>query len=474
MNSRKFSEAMNEVDDKYYEEAINYKKNIQKKAHSKRGKKQSKWIKWGVVAAALLCCFSMTAFAVSLFSSLSGDELSLSATYEGNGVVSVQVENRSDKELHFQSALKLMRWSTSEEVEPLTGDVSFSNTEIPAHSSGTMIIDLSKAYDIALLETPLSDDDWYYFVLTNNNFLFGQDWMCTVEFAQSIPTDKDDQTAITPVDADPELIAKITEELRFYFESYPLDIEKTNQLAAEYLKLCRQFLEQLNVNIVPSVSPMELTLIDNDENILFDSTVPADMQLQLTGLHRRSTDGYGKIIGSSIEENAMVLSAYIPQQKGEIDGGADIPLIYVFMYNVNDIESLQDYAFIRGQLMTFEQMEQYKIYEDEQYVCYDTSDLFYTDLRQYVESMVSQRSDIYFDEQIWERIQNIYNYYRENMGTLLGYKTDMDESAVYEDPYRLHVTVSSNSEEDLAKLKAFDTAGGALEIEYSNSMPVLE
>ncbi len=149
-------------------------------------------------------------------------------------------------------------------------------------------------------------------------------------------------------------------------------------------------------------------------------------------------------------------------------------MIYVFMYNVNDIESLQDYAFIRGQLMTFEQMEQYKIYEDEQYVCYDTSDLFYTDLRQYVESMVSQRSDIYFDEQIWERIQNIYNYYRENMGTLLGYKTDMDESAVYEDPYRLHVTVSSNSEEDLAKLKAFDTAGGALEIEYSNSMPVLE
>ena len=116
----------------------------------------------------------------------------------------------------------------------------------------------------------------------------------------------------------------------------------------------------------------------------------------------------------------MVLSAYIPQHKGEIDGGVDIPLIYVFTYEKNEIKTTQDYAFIRGQLMTFEQMEQYKIYEDEQYVCYDVSDLFYSDLRQYVESMVSQRSDVYFDEQVWERVQNIYNYYRDNMGSLLG------------------------------------------------------
>ena len=36
-----------------------------------------------VVAAVMVCCLSMTAFAVSLFSSLSGDDLALSATYEG-------------------------------------------------------------------------------------------------------------------------------------------------------------------------------------------------------------------------------------------------------------------------------------------------------------------------------------------------------------------------------------------------------
>lgn len=42
----------------------------------------------------------------------------------------------------------------------------------------------------------------------------------------------------------------------------------------------------------------------------------------------------------------------------------------------------------------------------------------------------------------------------------------VSSSAVYENPYQLHITVSSNAEEDVAKLKAFDTIGGALKIVY--------
>ena len=265
MKREDISEAVGNISTKYIQEA----------APNIRVKKKPVWVKWGVVAA-VFCFFSMTVFANSLFSSLSGDELSLSATYEGNGVISVQVENRSDKELNFQSKLKLMRWSTSEEVKPLSGKVSFSNTEIPANSSGTMVIDLSDAYDISLLETPISDDDLYYLVLTNNNFLFGQDWMCTVEFAESVPTEKVDVAPITPVDADPELISEIMEEFRPYFESYTLDINERNRLAGEYLEHCQRVLEQMDINIVPSVSPNELTLIDSAESVLFDPAVPAD------------------------------------------------------------------------------------------------------------------------------------------------------------------------------------------------------
>ena len=61
-----------------------------------------------LIAAVLICSLTTTAFAVSLFSSLSGDDLSLSATYAGDGVVSIYIENRSDKKLSFQKQLKLM------------------------------------------------------------------------------------------------------------------------------------------------------------------------------------------------------------------------------------------------------------------------------------------------------------------------------------------------------------------------------
>ena len=32
------------------------------------------------------------------------------------------------------------------------------------------------------MEENLPEGDWYYFVLTNNNFAFGQDWMCSFDF----------------------------------------------------------------------------------------------------------------------------------------------------------------------------------------------------------------------------------------------------------------------------------------------------
>ena len=43
MNTKKFSEAMSEVDDKYYVEAANYQPK----------RRKSNWVKWGAVAACL-------------------------------------------------------------------------------------------------------------------------------------------------------------------------------------------------------------------------------------------------------------------------------------------------------------------------------------------------------------------------------------------------------------------------------------
>ncbi len=392
-----------------------------------------------VMVAMVVCCLGMTAFAHSRFSSLAGDDLSISADYQGKGIVWIQVENRSDKELVFQPRLKLMNWSTGQEIQPLSQDIPFTGTTFEAGADGIMTVDLSKAYDMDMLEQPLADG-YYYLVLTNNHFSFGQDWMCSVDFAGAVTeqatgqdpgpagtmtdTEREEVVPIAPETADPGLVAEITEELRPYFETYTLDPAERNRLAAEYIMLCQELLGQVEGTIIPPVSPMELTLKEPEEKVMFDTSVPSDMQLQLTGLHRRITDGYDKIIGASDMEEAMVLSAYIPQKKGDVDGGVDIPLLYIFIYATESIQKAQGsqgYVFIRGRLMTLEQMESFKIYEDGQYTCYEVSPLFYTDLRQYVESMVSQRSDVYFDEQVWERVQNIYDYYRENLGKLLNY-----------------------------------------------------
>lgn len=364
-----------------------------------------------LVAAVLICSLTMTAFAASLFSSLSGDDLGLSAIYDGNGIVSIRVENRSDKNLSFQQQLKLMRWSTGEEIAPFSEEIAFSGTEFEAHTSGVMTVDLSEAYDMDFLEQPLTNDH-YYFVLTNNNFVFGQDWMCSVTFAEPIKTVVKEPIPVTPVEADKELVAQILEELQPYFEKYYTDIAERRAHADSYRQKCQELLAEFDRDVIISAeSPLVIDCLNPD--VVFDKTAPPETQHWLTGLYEHTLDGYGIPVGSAEGESALVLSAYVPQHKGEVDGGAEVPLLYFFTYNVNDIQSSEDYAFIHGQIMTFEQMEQYKVYEDDQYVCYEVTDLFYTDLRQHVESIISQRSDIYFDEQVWERVKNIYNYYKD-------------------------------------------------------------
>ena len=118
-----------------------------------------------VAAAMAVCSLTMMAFSADLFSPLTGDELRLCATYEGDGLVAVYVENHSDKELRFQEQLKLMRWSTAEEITPLSNEIIFGETDFPSHTAGIMTIDLSGAYNIAALEKPMVGDH-YYLVLT--------------------------------------------------------------------------------------------------------------------------------------------------------------------------------------------------------------------------------------------------------------------------------------------------------------------
>lgn len=363
-----------------------------------------------LLAAVLTCCLTLSAFAVNLFSSLSGDELSLSATYQGNGLVSIQVENRSDKVLCFQPKLKLMQWSTSQEIQPLSGTVLFEGTTIEAHTSGTMTVDLSSAYDLSLLEQPLTNDH-YYFVLTNNNFLFGQDWMCSVEFAPSPKSVQQEPQPLSPSEADTALAGRTAEALQPYFDTYITDPDARRDKIQAYYADCQALLRPLGDRLV---SPASLPLLPElpAPDVPFDESVPAEYQLSLIGADISTLDAYGIPVGGAEGERVLVLNAHLPQYKSQSDGGAPVPLLYLMTYETADLKSPQDYTLIHGQLLTFAQLEPYKVYQDEQFVCYDVTHLFYTDLRQHVESVIRQRTDIYYDDQVWARVEHIYAYFQ--------------------------------------------------------------
>lgn len=135
-----------------------------------------------LLAGCLLCFVTLSAFGYVKFSSLNGDEVGFALAYQGGGRFEIAVMNFSDRELKLQDNLKIMQWSTSEEVEGNNEKIKIAGLTIAPHSQGMVSIDISEGYDVEAMEENLQDGDWYYFVLTNNNFAFGQDWMCSFDF----------------------------------------------------------------------------------------------------------------------------------------------------------------------------------------------------------------------------------------------------------------------------------------------------
>ena len=137
---------------------------------------------WALAACGLLCCVIFCAFAYAKFSDLNGDDAGFASVYQGDGRFEIVIMNVSDKELKLQDKVKIMQWSTGEEVEGDSEKLRMSGLTIAPHSKGIVSIDISEGYNVGAMEKNLGEKDWYYFVLTNNNFAFGQDWMCSFDF----------------------------------------------------------------------------------------------------------------------------------------------------------------------------------------------------------------------------------------------------------------------------------------------------
>lgn len=135
-----------------------------------------------VMACCVLCLGMLCAFAYYKFSGLNGDEAVFAAVYQGDGVYDILVVNTSNHKLKLQNKVKVMQWSTGELVPGDTGKIVMDNPVINPNSQGVIRIDISEGYDVETMKKDLAEGDGYYFVLTNNDFAFGQDWMCFFDF----------------------------------------------------------------------------------------------------------------------------------------------------------------------------------------------------------------------------------------------------------------------------------------------------
>lgn len=379
MTNAEISQAVGNIHIRYIQEAENY---FNHKVHPVTMRRLL------VFAAILTVLLSLCAFTYTYFSTIAGDTLILTAKYVGEGIVLAEVQNQSEKELLLEPTVKLLYYSTNNPVEQIGADPKITGLKITAKATQTVRIDLRQSYDLAELEN--LTNDFICLQLTNKGFLPGQKWTTVVSFRPNTG----DYVPQYVKTGDEKRAEHVLPSLKAYFENFTPDVFARWADVPNYLELVEQELSQVDGNIVIPVDPFYYWNLEEYHTLVQSSCF----------------DGYNKLLGRTDMEKINHISLFVPRllDDEKLDGVQEIPLFYFWIFRRNDIQSPDDYAFIRGNLLTFREIEEYKIYEDNDYIIYEMHHLVYSDLRSYVEEMLIQNESIYFNDEIWERIQRFY------------------------------------------------------------------
>lgn len=348
--------------------------------------------KIALLAAIVTVFVALSAFAVTIFSTWAGDSLTITASYYGSGVVWVEITNQSSRDLRLEPKMKLFHYSTQELVEA-TGEEPFINgLTVPANSTEKIRLDLRRSYDIEALEN--TKNDFFYLQLTNDGFLLGQTWSCMVSFTVS--------DYVTPWYelSNKRHLEGVLPSLQAYYQNFTPDIFARWADVFDYIQLVQAELAKVDGKVVRACDP----------------PIHFDFYNWLGSAPWSTFSGYNKLLGIDDSEYYNMIGVDMPcvRDDGSYTGGGWImPLFYLYQYRKADISSPQDYVFMSGNLLTFEQIEPYKVYDDGEYVIYEMHHLIYTDLKAYVNDMLLQRDDVYINEQIWTRIENFYNHFSD-------------------------------------------------------------
>lgn len=384
MTSIEISQAISGIHVRYIQEAESY---FDRKIHPISMRRIL------IFAAILALILSLCAFTYTYFSAMAGDSLILTAKYVGEGIVLAEVENQSDEPLLLEPSVKLLYYSTNKPVELTGSRPILTGLKIPAKTTQTIRIDLRQSYDLSELES--LTNDFICLQLTNKSFLPGQKWTTVLSFRPNTG----EYVPQYVKSSDTVRAENVIPSLRSYFENFTPDVFARWADMPNYLEIVELELSQVRGNIVVPVDPYYYWDLEDSHTLVQSSCF----------------DGYNKLLGRTDMEKIKHISLFVPRllDDEKLDGVQEIPLFYFWIFPKNDIQSLDDYAFIRGNLLSFREMEEYKVYADDSYVIYEMHHLVYSDLRSYVEEMLIQNESIYFNEEIWQRIQRFYSKYSD-------------------------------------------------------------
>lgn len=353
-------------------------------------------LKFALIAVFITVILSLTAFTFNIFSGLVGDELALSSKYLENGIVEITIENRSEKTLHMKDEIKIMQWTTAKEILPINNGkkLELDMPKIKPNETEIIKIDLNETFDIELLETPLVNDN-YYFILTNNNFLHGHDWHCTVFFSEPIREELPEPIA-------PEIDeTKLEGMVEGVFEDFSGNIVRPIR----------------NEKVIPTTEYEEI-------QPFFDDSLPAEDQqfhwLFSNSYYIGDFSEYGAKLPYCKGDCFSIISASVPD-KTHPGQSYLLSLFHLATYEKEDFNENDNYALIMGEFVNFNDLEAKILYEDDVYVIYDITSYFYTDLDKYIEDYFNGHPDSVYNEEVDLHIRHIHQYFSDNFKDLFHY-----------------------------------------------------
>ena len=228
---------------------------------------------------------------------------------------------------------------------------------------------------------------------------------------------------------------EVEESLAFYFQKSVQEKYQRTVLEEAYQQAYENLPEFQKRQVVSAVSPvlpgnriqseMCLTVQDPPEEVIWDERISPEKQYELMGLNWSTYDSFGRLIGAQ-GEYAMVLSVQVPLQD-YADGTRELPLFYVMIYDREETQKDDACAFIHGQTVSFEDLEERKVFADEKYAAYDVSDYVYGDGESYLQAFFRQNPDVAQNAQTLGWIQNFYTYYQDHLQESVRYLQDAQQ-----------------------------------------------